>query len=135
MGRTTQRLGKRGEYAVIGKLLEMGCDVYTPIVDVERIDCVIRSERGEYKEIQVKTRTPSHEQGARVFEVQGLTVRKNYFVILHLINSSDYWVLPSVIFAKHGRTNHKTGATRIVLTDTKQFRLRRYRDNFDLLKK
>ncbi len=33
MGRQTQRLGKRGEYAVIGKLLEMGCDVYQPLVD------------------------------------------------------------------------------------------------------
>lgn len=38
MGRESHRLGKQGEYAVIGKLLEMDCDVYQPTVDTERID-------------------------------------------------------------------------------------------------
>ena len=135
MGRESQRLGKRGEYAVIGKLLEMGCDVYTPIVDVERIDCVIRSQKGEYKEVQVKTRTPSQEQGARVFEVHGFKERKNYFVVLHFINTDDYWVLPSRIFEKHAIFNKKYDTTRIIMTETKQFGLRRYRNNFDLLKR
>jgi len=121
MGRTTQRLGKRGEYAVIGKLLEMGCDVYTPIVDVERIDCVIRSERGEYKEIQVKTRTLSREQGARVFQVRDLQVRENYFIILHFIGTDNYWILPSRIFAKYGLVNRTYSMTRIRLTEPKQF--------------
>jgi hypothetical protein len=44
MGRESQRLGKRGEYAVIGKLLEMGCDAYQPITDTERIDCETKEE-------------------------------------------------------------------------------------------
>lgn len=134
MGRESQRLGKRGEYAVIGKLMEMGCDVYTPEVDTEHIDCVIRSEKGEYKEIQVKTRTPSNEHGAKVFAVRGFKERKNYFVICHFIGTDDYWVLPSRIFERHARANNR-GFTRLTMTETKQFDLRRYRNNFDLLKK
>jgi len=134
MGGESQLLGKRGECAVIGKLMEMGCDVYQPLVDTKRIDCVIRSEKGEYKEIQVKTRTPSDEHGARVFAVHGFRERKNYFIICHFIGTSDYWVLPSRIFEKHAVAN-KRDFTHFTMTGKKQFELTRYHNNFDLLKK
>ena len=135
MSRETSRLGKQGEYAVIGKLLEMGCDVYQPIVDTKRIDCVIRSEKGEYKEIQVKARSVSSEHGANIFSVRGFKDRANYFVILNFLGTSNYWVFPSRIFKKHGRPSKRTGSWQINLTEKKQYDLRRYRNNFDLLKK
>ena len=54
----TQRGGKSSELIVAGELLRQGLDVYTPYVDDQAIDLVLRAEsQGEirYYDLQVKS--------------------------------------------------------------------------------
>lgn len=138
MGRDSQRLGKRGEYSVIGKLLEMNCDVYAPIVDVENIDCIIRDVKGNYNEIQIKTRTKPEGKSYKnpCFDVHNLKTRPNYFIIGHIDGTPDYWVIPSKTFQKYSTFIKFRGNTinRLTMSDKKMFELRKYRNNFDQLK-
>ena len=139
MGRETQRLGKRGEYAVIGKLLEMDCDVYVPIVDVENIDCIIRDIKGHYNEIQIKTRTMPEGKSYKnpCFDVTIAKPRENFFIVGHIDGTLDYWVVPSRIFQKHATLVRFQGRafSRLTMSEKKMFDLRKYKNNFDLLKK
>ena len=48
--------GKRAEFKVIPKLLENKFDVYLPLVDDHWVDTIIKTEKGEYREIQIKAR-------------------------------------------------------------------------------
>lgn len=139
MSRQSQRLGKRGEYSVIGKLLEMNCDVYVPIVDVENIDCIIRDEKGEYNEIQIKTRTMPEDKSYKnpCFDVHTMKPRKNFYVIGHIDGTLDYWVIPSRIYLKSATTVRFKGKiiSRLTMSDKKMFDLRKYKNNFEQLKK
>jgi hypothetical protein len=49
------RLGKRGELFVFAQLLQRGVVPYTPLLDIEAVDCVIRKPQGGYFEVHVKT--------------------------------------------------------------------------------
>ncbi len=139
MSRKSQRLGKRGEYSVIGKLLEMNCDVYVPIVDVENIDCIIRDEKGDYNEIQIKTRKMPEGKSYKnpCFDVHNLKPRKNFFIIGHIDGTSDYWVIPSHLYQKHATQTKFKGKiiSRLTMSAKKIFNLRRYRNDFEQLKK
>ena len=53
--------GTRGELRVICKLLEKGFIVYTPVCDIEGIDCIIRNDKNRLIEIQIKTRNKNRE--------------------------------------------------------------------------
>ena len=43
--RSTASFGKRQEFIVIARLLQLGHDVYLTLVDDQQIDCVIRQEK------------------------------------------------------------------------------------------
>ena len=47
--KATQTTGKEGELRVIGELLKRGFQVYTPLVDIGGIDCIIQTDK-VYKE-------------------------------------------------------------------------------------
>jgi hypothetical protein len=136
MGRETQRLGKRGEYTVLSKLLDLGLDIYEPIVDVENIDCIVRTPQGEYNEVQVKTRTKK-EKGGEIFQIGWFKPRPNFFVVLYIPESDESWVLPSkVFFENRVKTKYleDRNLMRLILSQKKKEELHPFRDAFHLLK-
>ncbi|NYZ75545.1 hypothetical protein H0O03_04770 [Candidatus Micrarchaeota archaeon] len=97
MGKETQILGKQGEFFVFQKLLERELPVYAPLFDIEGIDCIIRTPRGQHIDIQVKTR----EKDA-LFDISGrFEPRDDFFIVCFLAGEETAWVLPSKVFYKY----------------------------------
>ena len=130
MGRKSQLVGKGGEFAVIGELIDKGFAVYTPVADFENIDCIIRTRRG-HVDIQIKTRGKQF-----LWDVQKFKPRDDFFIICY--RKSDpgtFWVFPSKVFKKHSNFIKKYNRYRLVLSGRKQDLLARYRNNFRQLKR
>lgn len=100
MGTHSAITGKRGEYMVIGKLLEKGFTVYTPVADIEGIDCIIRNEKNRLIEIQIKTRN-ENDEGDKQFRVKNLKPNKDFFIACYLIDKDALWIIPSFTFKKY----------------------------------
>lgn len=132
MLKATQTTGKEGELRVIGELLKRGFEVYTPLVDIVGIDCVIRTDVG-YREIQVKTRESAK---LLLFDVKEFTPRDNFFIICYNIKEPEtFWVIPSKVYKQKGRIVNARGHRRIRLVlgdeDSKMRReLHQCRNNF-----
>lgn len=118
---TSQQKGKLGELWVFGKILEMGINVYIPMVDEEGIDAIIRRKDGSLIEMQVKS-TRAEEQ-AGYFNAK-LEPHKNLFIVcvdLSLLDrapsqSPEVWVFPSKVFADpEYSTRSKDGEYRLPL--------------------
>jgi hypothetical protein len=90
--------GKRGELAVIGKLLEWQFKIYTPLID-EGIDCLVDAGQGRYKEIQIK-----YSESSAVFRARTFTPRPTFFLICYLntMRDQELWVIPSKLFKEMG---------------------------------
>jgi hypothetical protein len=127
--------GKQGELRVFGKLLEHGFSVYQPMVDTG-IDCIIDVGNGNYKEIQIKSRTKTP-----FFLVKKTPPRDNLFIICYLMSKPELWVIPSRVFLEEGsRARGRIGKDYIRLAigsegSASYEALREYRDNFTLLTK
>jgi hypothetical protein len=126
--------GKQGELKIIGSLLERGFPVYSPMVDTG-FDCIIDTGNGDYKEIQIKTRSKTP-----LFQVKDTKPRENFYIICYLMLKNEVWVLPSKVFfedatkvkGKNGRILHRLT---IGKEGSKTYEeLRRYRDNYAQLK-
>jgi hypothetical protein len=128
--------GKQAELIVIGKLLEKGFTVYTPLIDVG-VDCLVDVGGGNYKEIQVKYREDNP-----VFLARKFAPRENFYIICYLrtMRGEDLWVLPSEVFhdmgapAKTGNREYIRLSTGKAGSDSYE-ELRKYRDNFEILLK
>ena len=126
--------GKQAELVVIGKLLERGFKIYTPIIDTG-IDGLVDVGGGNYREIQVKYREDSPTFLARKF-----TPRESFYIICYLNtrHGEELWVLPSRVYSQMG-TPAKAGNREYIRLAIGKERsesyeqLRRYRDNFSLL--
>jgi hypothetical protein len=125
--------GKQGELRVIGMLLERGFSVYTPVVDTG-LDCIIDSGNGNYKEVQIKSRTK-----IPLFQVKKTTPRDSLFIICYLVSPPELWVVPSRVFFERGTSvKGRTGKhyVRVVIGkegSSNYEAFRQYRDNFHLL--
>jgi hypothetical protein len=128
--------GKRGEYMVIGKILEKGFTVYTPVADVEGIDCIIRNEKGRLIQIQIKTRNKNQEEG-RYFIVKEFRPNYDFFICCYLIDTDELWVIPSHIFHDLSYYDKKIKDRTLPMSLTNQKILSKYKDNLglELLKK
>jgi hypothetical protein len=127
-------VGKGGEYQVIGKLLELSQEVYVPVVDRGGVDALIRFPNGSYKEIQVKTR--SKKDGGEIFDTH-MAVRPTLFVVLHISETDDFWILPSEVFYDNRSKSssvEKNKDMRLVLTEARKKELHPYHNNWYLLK-
>ena len=132
MPKATQTIGKEGELKVISKLLRQDFEVYSPLVDIGGIDCVIKTDVG-YREIQIKT---VESAKTILFQVRKYVPRDSFFIICyHLKEPTTFWVIPSKVFKKESRiVSTKRGrAFRLVLGDENS-KMRRnlhiYKDNF-----
>ena len=125
--------GKQGELQVIGMLLERGFSVYTPVVDTG-LDCIIDSGDGNYKEVQIKSRSK-----IPLFQVKKTTPRDSLFIICYLVSPPELWVIPSKVFFERGASvKGRAGKQFIRITigregSTNYETFRQYRDNFHLL--
>lgn len=131
----TQVTGAVGENIVIGEFLKRKFDVYLPVVD-RGIDCIIRSEAGNYYEIQIKTRA-TVKRGKYVFDVGGFKVQDNFFIVCYQaeLYPNAFWIIPSKIFGEYGYKREKYDVCRLVLNPKKQKILERYKNNFSQLMK
>jgi hypothetical protein len=61
-GRLNVIFGKSGEFLIIHKLMEHKpeYEIYTPILDMNHSDCIIRNQKGDYLRLQIKTSRASH---------------------------------------------------------------------------
>ncbi len=134
MLKATQTTGKEGELKVIGELLKRGFEVYTPLVDIFGIDCIIKTEVG-YKEIQIKTREFAQKL---LFDVKDFIPRDNFFIICYNIKEPEtFWVIPSKIFKQYAYPLKKYGKLRLIISDEDsemRKKLHFYRNNFFQLK-
>src|SRR3989338_5693644 len=121
--------GKRGELKVIGKLLEEGFTVYTPIADVEGIDCIIKNDKGRLIEIQIKTMNEGDED--RHFRVKNLKPHEDFFICCYLIDTGELWTIPSYTFKKISYTL-SNGTSGIVMNQSKRRELSVYKDDLGL---
>ncbi len=122
--------GKRGEYMVIGKLLQKGFTVYTPVADVEGIDCIIRNDKGRLIEIQIKTRNRNDEDN-RHFRVKDFKPHQDFFICCYMIDTDELWTIPSYKFYKVSYLL-QNGIRGLPMNLTKQRELSNYKDNIGL---
>jgi hypothetical protein len=88
--------GKRVEFKVIAKLLENKFDIYLPLVDDHGVDAIIKTEKGEYREIQIKARSREVKLGnSALFAALEYSVHKNYYFIFYSENLNIYWLFES----------------------------------------
>ena len=127
----SQITGKRGEYRVIGKLMEKGFLVYVPVVDVEGVDCIIKNEKGRLIQLQIKTRNRTSQDVAKNFVVNRLNTNRDFFICCHFLNSDDLWVVPSLVFAKESVINGK-GQSVLSMSRNKEYKLARYKDDLGI---
>lgn len=126
--------GKQAELIVIGRLLERGYKIYTPLVDTG-IDCLVDVGEGNYKEIQVKYREDQPIYAARTFKP-----RDNFYFICYLSTrrGSDFWIIPSKVFNELGVPTRVGNREYIQLRIGKEGsesygRLLNYHENFSTL--
>ena len=123
--------GKRGEYMVIGKLLEKGFTVYTPVADVEGIDCIIRNDKKRLIEIQIKTRNKDEEEG-RIFRIKDFEPSSDFFICCYLIDTDEVWVIPSFVFHKISSLDNIKGTRTLAMSMASQRDLSKYYNNLGL---
>ena len=103
--------GKQQEFKAIAKLIELGYDVYTPLIDHMGIDCMIRFGNKEYIEIQIKARSIDRCElkNRGYFPLLSIVDKMdNYFFIFYSEQIDTYWVIPSsdiIRMADEDRTN------------------------------
>lgn len=126
--------GKQAELIAIGRLLERGYKIYTPLVDTG-IDCLVDVGEGNYKEIQVKYREDQPIFAARTFKP-----RDNFYFICYLSTrrGSDFWIIPSKVFHELGVPTRIGNREYIQLRIGKEgsdsySRLLNYHENFSTL--
>lgn len=129
MGQDTQSKGKWAELRVIGELVREGFTaIYTPVIDVEGVDIIVKREDGSYSEIQVKSRSRMEDS----FQVRGLKQKENLFLVLHVLNTDDFWIIPSADFIDLAR---KTGNSYVLSSSTEnRKKMQKYRNDWDLLR-
>lgn len=129
----TKALGKYGESKVLSELFKMNFDVYRPMTDTVGIDLVVRTKNGRFNEIQVKTREPRTTDKGEIFESHIFEPRDNYFLIYHLKDSEDFWVLPSKVFAEKA-THIQSKKWRVWMNPKRLRELEKYKNNFEQLR-
>jgi hypothetical protein len=104
--------GKRMEFAIIAEMLAEGLDIYTPLIDDNGIDAVVRKKDGTFVEIQIKARSADVNPGDEaLFAAITHKERPNYWFIFRSegiegpSGKSATWILSSNEFIKEASQN------------------------------
>ena len=90
------QLGKYGEYLAKMELTRNGFDIYTSEVDDRGIDFIIRTDNGNYYDIQVKS---VRNLNYIFFKKSKFELRKNLFAIIVLFIEKEHprlYLIPSL---------------------------------------
>ena len=102
--------GKQMEYKIISLMLKEGLDVYTPLVDDDSVDLIIKKSNGTFIEIQIKARSKTVAMGkAASFPHISHKKRKNYFFVFYSERFNTFWIMSSEEFLKHSSLNRIGG--------------------------
>lgn len=93
-------IGKKGEYDIITKLMSEGFHVYTPVLDIDGVDCVVKNKQGRLIEIQIKTRNKGEGYNKDFVIKRELKPNKDFFICCYLIDEDEFWFIPSFVFMK-----------------------------------
>ena len=100
--------GKRIEYNIIAEMLKEGLDIYTPLVDDNGIDAVVRKADGSFAEIQIKARSKDVTGGNEaLFAAIRHQKRPNYWFIFYSESLDKKWILSSEEFIDKSYMNKK----------------------------
>ena len=94
---STKRKGTIAELRIGAKLLELGFEVYVPLVDDIGIDFVVRRRDGSCYEIQVKSVTDGGWFQVTVGERPEIAVRMRRLVV-GVEGDGTCWVFPAKVF-------------------------------------
>jgi hypothetical protein len=115
--------GKSIEYYLISKLLENDFSVYTPVVDDEGIDIIVKNKEGGFVEIQVKSRVIKDERDC--FTIKNFKPKENFFIVCHNITHKEFFVMPSSNF--YDKSQLKIRKDRGEAREIPYYIIRRYR--------
>ncbi len=92
---------KRAALWVFDRLMQDGVNVYTPLLNLEGVDAVIRCEDGTYRDLHI--RASAGESSPLWFQVSRLRPReKLYLACVSWVGEPvDCWILPSEEYARH----------------------------------
>lgn len=91
-------LGKRGELLAKSKFIEYGFDVFSTEVDDKGIDFIVKNEKGEYFEIQVKATNKNY-----VFMKKDIfPLKKGVYLALIIFDNGipSFYLIPSLEWEK-----------------------------------
>lgn len=94
-----QVTGKKGELKVIGRLFEESFPVYTPVVDFEGVDCIIRNHYGILIELQIKSVGKDSKYPRNFAFEWNKKPRNNYTFIFYIEIDNSFYVIPSEYLA------------------------------------
>lgn len=127
--------GKKGEYEIITKLMSEGFIVYTPVLDIDGVDCVVKNEHGRLIEIQIKTRIKGEGFNKEFVIKRDLKPNKNFFICCYLIDEGEYWFIPSYLFLKLCKKENGSYILIMDLNNEKELTGYRKERGFYMLKK
>lgn len=119
MSRSTLETGKFGELWVFAKLLDLGVNVYTPLVDEEGIDAIVCSKSRKLVPIQIKSTRASDQAG--YFNAYVAAQPDLHLVCVDLSpldtkppGAPETWVFPRKVFTDHA-AKQTSGEYRLAL--------------------
>jgi hypothetical protein len=91
---------KRAALWVFDQLLREGVIAYTPLMNVEGVDAVIRCQDGTYRDLLIRASASEHDP--LWFQVRQLKPRPNFYIlcVAWALTPAQVWVLPSEDFAR-----------------------------------
>lgn len=96
-GLSTKAIGTSAELYVAAKLIDLGLDVYAPLVDDRGVDLLVRRKDGSTDEIQVKTVTSGRWFQVARKELPTSAAHARHWV-LGVEGDRTTWVFPASVF-------------------------------------
>lgn len=92
---------KRAALWVFDQLLREGVNVYTPLLNIEGVDAVVRLEDGRFRDLVI--RASENEHFPTWFSVNRLRPRDNLFVlcVAWQVTPVQCWIFPSEEFVRN----------------------------------
>jgi hypothetical protein len=96
-GLSTKAIGTAAELQVAGTLIELGLEVYAPLVDDKGVDLLVRRSDGTTEEIQVKSVRSGRWFQVTRWEDPRSAMKENRWVI-GVENDGTSWLFPARTF-------------------------------------
>jgi hypothetical protein len=105
------QLGRYAEYLVKMEFTKLGFSIFSPEVDDRGIDFVIRTPRGQYCEVQVKSSNPSKSGSGFNYQFwrkgeDKLQIGGHYFIALVLFSDGEdprLYLIPTTVWKEPNR--------------------------------